>query len=470
MSRPAHRNDRLPIALRLMVLLIATLVAAQILTFAVVVLTPPPERSFYRMEDIATALRGGSLHPREGRELRRTLQANPPRTVDIGPATLMPPSEDPALHLARILAAPPADVVLDLHPSLPRFLRHKLHFGPPPRPLRDGPSPADLMGPGGLHHLAFSHGILLTDFTAALRRADGAWVVVAPLAEPFPNQWQRLLLLWGAGLLLITAPVGYLLARRITAPISAFAAAAEALGRDPSGDHSPLSGPGEIGVAANAFNEMQARLKRYIDDRTAMVGAISHDLRTPLTRMRFKLEAAPEATKAAMLADIAQMEQMITSVLAFIRDAGAGRSRERLDLRSLVECVVDDAAQTGRDVALVEASSATVSADALGLQRLLENLLDNAVKYGRQARVSLRAQTGEALVEIVDQGPGLASGDLERVFQPFYRAELARTLDGGGVGLGLAVARSIARAHGGDVTLASAPSGLTATVRLPLSD
>jgi len=324
---------------------------------------------------------------------------------------------------------------------------------------------------GGMGRRGFFFGDrpLFGDFTAAVRQHDGRWLVVRPRPESFPNDWQRRLLLWLGGCLLITAPLGYLFARRITAPIGRFAHAAEALGRDPNGPLMELSGPAEVGMAARAFNDMQARLKRYIEDRTAMVGAISHDLRTPLARIRFKLEAAPEAVRAAVNADLDQMEQMISSVLAFIRDASTGRPHERLDLLSLVEVLVDDAAQTGQEVTLDDAVPATVEADELGLRRLFGNLLDNAVKYGGSASVTLYVADGHVLVEIADQGPGLASSELERVFQPFYRMEAARTLDGGGVGLGLAVARSVARAHGGDVTLSSTPAGLTARVRLPLS-
>ncbi|MCI3131561.1 ATP-binding protein [Phenylobacterium aquaticum] len=311
---------------------------------------------------------------------------------------------------------------------------------------------------------------MMGDFTAAMRQSDGAWVVVRPRPESFPNDWQLRLMLWLAGSLLLVLPLGYLFARRITAPIGRFARAAEALGRDPNAPMMTLSGPAEIGQAARAFNDMQARLKRYVDDRTAMMGAISHDLRTPLARIRFKMEAASDPLKQAVIVDLEQMEQMIASVLAFIRYASASRPRERLDLLSLLECLVDEAVEVGQDVAMEAVGPATVEADALGLQRLFRNLIDNAVKYGDRARVSLSRQGGEAVVEITDDGPGLPPGELERVFEPFYRAESARTLDGSGVGLGLAVARSLARAHGGDVSLAAGARGLIAQVRLPLSN
>jgi signal transduction histidine kinase len=221
-------------------------------------------------------------------------------------------------------------------------------------------------------------------------------------------------------------------------------------------------------MAARAINEMQTRIKRYVDDRTAMVGAISHDLRTPLARIRFKLEAkTPD--RAAILSDVEKMEAMIASVLAFIRDAAAVDRREDLDLLSVVEVVVDDAALTGGDVQLVDSVPLTVTGDAVALQRLLSNLVDNALKYGGAARVRIREQDRQAIVEIEDDGPGLSSAELARVFEPFYRADASRNLDEGGVGLGLAVARSLARAHGGDVELISRPGGLTARVSLPLA-
>jgi signal transduction histidine kinase len=222
-----------------------------------------------------------------------------------------------------------------------------------------------------------------------------------------------------------------------------------------------------VGAAAHAFNEMQTRLKRYINDRTAMVGAISHDLRTPLARIRFKLEAAPPRVKAAVLSDVEQMEQMIGGVLAFIRDEGAPRRREKLDLLSLIECVADDASMVGGQVEIVDGAPVTVDGDPVALQRLFSNLVDNALKYGGQARISVRADGAAAVVEISDPGPGLSADELGRVFQPFYRTDASRNLDKGGVGLGLPIARSTARAHGGDVELMSRSEGTTAIVTLP---
>ncbi|MDO8377396.1 ATP-binding protein, partial [Phenylobacterium sp.] len=448
-----------------MALLVVSLIAAQLMTFAVVVLMPPPPRPVYRLEDVAQALKGGSLTPRFGRPLvREVLAAPPPEAADF-------PSEHARRQLAALLGVREADLRLAQHMTFPGRLHRTLGIGgaamemrhqrimadefgsggpPPPGQRRFDVFVAGPPGPGGQPPMmAFreSGPPMFGEFSAAVRQGDGQWLVVRPQPEPFPNDWQRRVLLWLAGCLLLVAPLGYFFARRITAPLDQFARAAETLGRDPTGPLMALSGPAEIGAAARAFNDMQARLKRFIDDRTAMVGAISHDLRTPLARIRFKLEGAPAPVKDSVLADIVQMEAMITSVLAFIRDASASRPRERLDLLSLLECLVDDAGD--QDLTLEDSAPVTVEADALGLQRLFGNLLDNAVKYGACGRVRVFQEDGHAVVEIADDGPGLAEGELERVFQPFYRAEAARTLDGGGVGLGLAVARSIARAHGG---------------------
>ena len=305
------------------------------------------------------------------------------------------------------------------------------------------------------------------NFTAALRQPSGGWVVVEPTPEPFLNDWQRRVLFWFLACTAVLAPFAYLFARRITAPIGAFAHAAERIGRDPTAPLIALSGPAEIGMAAHAMNEMQVRLKRYVQDRTATIAAVSHDLRTPLARMRFKLEKAPPELKASLTHDIEQMEQMVRAVLEFIREGSEPRRRERLDLLSAVECVVDDATAAGATVELAAGEPVIVEADALGLERLFANLVDNAAKYGREARVVVRAEGGEGVVEIADRGPGLPTAELERVFQPFYRVEPSRNRNTGGIGLGLAVARSIARAHGGDISLAQGEPGLVAQVRLP---
>lgn len=302
------------------------------------------------------------------------------------------------------------------------------------------------------------------EFVAAMKMGDGRWATVRPQPEGFPNSWQRRVLLWFGLSVALIAPVALFVAWRLAAPLKVFAESADRLGREPSADLPPLSGPAEIGKAADAFNLMQRRLKRYVDDRTGMIRAISHDLRTPLTRMRFKLERASPALRAEIGRDMDQMEEMIASVLAFMRDETHVGARQIVDLRSLLEVVVDDAPGP---VKLEPGPAVLAEIDVVGVQRVVENLIDNALKYGDQATVSLDVRDGEAFIEVADKGPGLAADDLERVFQPFYRSEAARASGKSGVGLGLSVSRSTIRAHGGELRLRAADAGLVAELRLP---
>jgi two-component system OmpR family sensor kinase len=477
----------LPIAVQIGLLIVGCLLAAQLVALAVLSLTPPPPPQIYRLSEVAAALNGGSLEPRLGRPLVRELIDAPPRLREDGRRQGMMMGRG-RLLLASALGVSPERVRL-LRPrgTWPaRFLEGRGLAAPPDRPppepgrgfgradrdFLNGPGPAQgppWHGPGGGPRASDID--IIGGFVAAVRQDDGRWLVVHPKPSPFPNDWQRKAGLWMLACLLMAGAAGWWFARRITAPIDRFADAAGRLGRDPNGPPMDLDGPAEIGRAASAFNEMQVRLKRYVGDRTAMVGAISHDLRTPLSRIRFKLEArSPDP--ASILGDVEQMEAMIASVLAFIRDSAAVARREKLDLLSVVEVVVDDAALVGGAVQLTEGQPLIVEGDAMALRRLLANLVDNALKYGGAARVRVTAQDRIAAVEIEDDGPGMRPEDLARAFEPFYRADASRNLDEGGVGLGLAVARSLARAHGGDVELIprnGSQSGMTARVTLPLA-
>ena len=481
------RLARIPIGVQLVALLVAGLLVAQAINILVLFALPPPEPVLYRLSEVATALKGGSLEARDGRPMTRTTAAAPP-TPKFPPDRMAVRTQT---MLAETLGRPVADVRLYPTSGVPYFgMMNRRNFGPargggPPRgetrfSVRSGegfgpggPPPGepkagrgDFAGPRG------SPGDLpvFGDFTAGVRNPAGGWTVVNSAPEPFPNDWQRRAMLWLLGCFLLVAPAGYLFARRITAPLKRFGEAADRLGRDPMGPEMSLRGPAELGSAAEALNQMQSRLRRFISDRTAMVGAISHDLRTPLARIRFKLEAASPELKTSILSDIGQMEQMIEGVLAFIRDETLPRRRERLDLLSLVECVVDDSALVGADVELAEDSDAViVEGDPSGLTRLFSNLVDNAIKYGGTARVRVSREGDMAVVQIDDTGPGLRGEDLLRAFDPFYRADSSRNLDQGGVGLGLPIARATARGHGGEVVLRPQAVGLRAIVTLPIA-
>jgi signal transduction histidine kinase len=199
-----------------------------------------------------------------------------------------------------------------------------------------------------------------------------------------------------------------------------------------------------------------------------MIGAIAHDLYTPLQRLAFRLEAAPSDLRAKATADIAEMEAMLNATMAFVRDA-TRTERCRLELTSIVESVVDNMIETGADVEMEPSPSILIQADAVGVRNLLSNLLVNAVKYGVSATARVFTEKSFAVIEIDDQGPGLPVEELGRVFEPFYRVERSRSRETGGVGLGLSVVRSIALAHGGNVDLINLPGGgLRARATLPL--
>jgi signal transduction histidine kinase len=310
---------------------------------------------------------------------------------------------------------------------------------------------------------------LIAPFMVAIHMKGDRWVSVSPGSHPGLAPWQQRLVLWFAISAVALIPLAYFFARGLARPMTSFAEAAERFGRDPRAPPIAVKGSSEILMAARAFNEMQGRLRRYVEDRTSMVAAIAHDLRTPLTRLRFRVEAAPEEVRAKMNADIDQMEAMIAATLAFVRDAQADPQRSRLELSSLLESVVDDMAETGADVAVDDAQKVVIHADGLALRRLLTNLLENAVKYGVRARATLSVRDRLAEIDIEDDGPGVPASELNRVFDPFYRREPSRSRQTGGIGLGLSVARSIARAHGGDVALQNRPQGgLRAKVTLPV--
>lgn len=202
-----------------------------------------------------------------------------------------------------------------------------------------------------------------------------------------------------------------------------------------------------------------------------MIGAIAHDLRTPLTRLAFRLDDLPAPLNQKVTADIDEMRSMISAALDFIRDRSLAAQRERLDFRLLVESVVDDQVDIGRDVTLQSGDAITLTGDPIALRRMVVNLVDNALKYGQRARLRLRTLRGECILEIDDDGPGIPEPLLQQVFEPFYRAEQSRNRDTGGIGLGLATVRAVALDHGGSVTLRNRPeSGLRATVSLPVTD
>jgi signal transduction histidine kinase len=310
--------------------------------------------------------------------------------------------------------------------------------------------------------------------------SDGHWVAFERKLKPQPTQQNDILAsnLTGASLaawLLLCAIVAVLLAllvaRKIVKPLSELSAAMEQLGGSAEAPPTRPWGPSEVDALMQTFNRMQERLRRFNDDRTRMFASMSHDLRSPLTRLRLRvemLEGLPEQQK--MLAELDTTNDMIESILTFARDETQHEPRSLVDLSALVEGVCQDASDSGEPVTFDGPRGVTISCRPIALRRAISNLVDNAVKYGKIALVTLSPGPDHVAITIDDEGPGIPWNEREKVFEPFYRADSARNPNTGGVGLGLCVTRSIVWEHGGDIGLANRKGGgLSVRLKLPIA-
>lgn len=337
----------------------------------------------------------------------------------------------------------------------------RVSTAPPPEPPPGLPPHGH--GRGGMGAgFGFVHGPALR---ISVHLADDSWLnVIAPM-DGGETMWQPRFLGFLLVTLVIVTGAALWAVARAARPFATFAAAAERLGTDVAAPPLSEKGPREIRAATHAFNVMQERIRRFVEDRTQMLAAISHDLRTPITRMRLRAEfVEDDGQRAKMLADLEEMEHMIAATLAFARDDAAREARRPVDLATLVQGLAEDmgAEYRGPD-------SLVLPGGPVALKRLVANLLDNARKYGGGAVATLAEQADSAVVTVEDHGPGIPEVEFERVFAPFVRLEASRNRETGGSGLGLSVARAAARAHGGDITLSNrAEGGLRVRLVLPL--
>jgi signal transduction histidine kinase len=310
----------------------------------------------------------------------------------------------------------------------------------------------------------------------SLRFADGQWLNLRVELPP-PRPWHSETFLISF-LLMTMAAAGLTLwaVRRMMRPVRDLAAAADRLGRDVNAAPLPESGPAEVATAARAFNTMAERIRRYVADRTQMLAAIGHDLKTPITRLKLRAEfLEDDEQRRKILADLDEMEAMIAATLTFARDDSAAEPSVPVDLAALCRTVLDEASdaatpEIAERIAYAGPEHLTVSARPVALKRALANLVGNAVAYGGAARLTLTPlATGVLRITVADDGPGVPEHELEGVFQPFRRLETSRNRETGGTGLGLPIARNIFRAHGGDVVLRNRrEGGLEAVASLPV--
>jgi len=304
----------------------------------------------------------------------------------------------------------------------------------------------------------------------SVQLTDASWLNFASPAERWRSFWSSPVFL---SILLMTITVLGLsiwAIKSATRPLDVIASAADRLGLDMEAPPLDEDGPREVRRVAGAFNRMQRRLSSFVRDRTQMLAAVSHDLRTPITRLRLRAEFIDDSElQSKMLADLEQMEVMIAATLAFARDDAGDEARQAFDLAVLLSDLCEDAAEAGQTASYSGPGRATYNGRPVALKRVFGNLIDNALNYGGNVRVDLKIDADRITVTVDDDGDGIPADQLERVFAPFYRVETSRSRDTGGVGLGLAVVRSIVRGHGGDVALSNRKDGgLTASVTLPL--
>ncbi len=306
-------------------------------------------------------------------------------------------------------------------------------------------------------------------FTASVDLGGGRWLNVAAGPPPGAPAWGVAFVAVFVLSALGIAAVAVVMGRRIAKPMRGLAAAAGRLGRGEAVDDLCEAGPAETRETVRAFNLMRGRLDRYVRDRTAMLAAVSHDLRTPITSLRLHAEfVEDEETRARILAALDEMQRMTEDALAFIREDMQREETRIVDLHALLDSVAADLAELGHDVAVADSTRVLVACRATALRRAFRNLLENAAAHGGSAKVRIERGDEGLRIVVEDEGPGIPQAHLERVFEPFVRLESSRSRDTGGSGLGLAIARGIVRGHGGDIRLENrAEGGLRATVTLP---
>ncbi|MDM7931488.1 ATP-binding protein [Tabrizicola sp.] len=312
-------------------------------------------------------------------------------------------------------------------------------------------------------------GLAPVELRLSIRLSEGGWLNVRASNDRPDFQIPPVIL--GTILLSLALIMGTLWygLRRITGPLRLLADAAEDFGIDSKAPDMPKGGPEEVQALSDALGRMQTRISAMVADRTRMLAALGHDLRSPITALRLRAEMVEDdETRERMVATLDEMRDMVEATLAYARGVSADQPTEPVDLTLLLAELTTELADTGPKISIIGGSRVTLSLRRTPIRRALRNLLENAQRYGGRVEVTLRETSQGVEITIDDHGPGIAEESLDRVFDPYTRLEASRSRDTGGIGLGLPIARAILRAHGGDVGLSNRPEGgLRALVWLP---
>jgi signal transduction histidine kinase len=327
----------------------------------------------------------------------------------------------------------------------------------------------------GMASIGQSHGpvsgthAMASRYIVQVRLRDGSWVWFDRRIPRELFDWPMQMLLTLLILLAGVTTLSLVAVHWIVRPLDRLRAAADALGRDIHRPPLEEIGPIEVAETSRAFNRMQRRISRFVEDRARILAAVSHDLKTPLTRIGLRADLLEDEDLGAKIRrDVDDMQHMVEATLDFMRGTESREESRPLDLMALVESLCDDAAESGQRVMLRGSVDAPYHGRPLALKRCIGNLIDNAVRYGGGADVDVRDRGRAVMLTVADSGPGIPPESLETVFDPFFRLESSRARHSGGTGLGLGIARNIARAHGGDLILRNRDAGgLLAELTLP---
>ena len=320
-------------------------------------------------------------------------------------------------------------------------------------------------------HLAMMRGELSAiEMNLSISIAGGQWLNVSTRFERPPIQWPLYsMLTFGLTAMALLVAVSWFVMTGLLGPLRRLARASERLGRGEDIDALPERGPQEVRELTAGFNRMQDRLTRFVADRTRVLAALGHDLRSPLTAMRVHSEMVEEdETRESLVATVEEMQSMVEATLTFAKGLSGNEPMQDVDLQSFLEALRGDMVVP---FVLSDGPEITVRLRPNAIRRALRNVIENAVRYGGSATLGWISADGEIEISVTDRGPGIPTAELERVFDPFFRLEESRSLETGGHGLGLSIARSILRAQGGEISLANHPDGgLIATIRLPVAE
>ncbi len=497
----------LPVFWQVLGLSLAVLILAVVINTAIVLWAPEPPPSGYSLDEAVQTLKTGEVRLQNGRRLKAVTTRTEPSPLADGNAG--PKRDTFARQIGQRLALAlgvPSDTVTVQLPSRHHFISHMsgpMSEGPPdggrfhteirgddmrlnapepggrisgpgpgsPQGQGFGPEPGRGLSPGSGPWLETRTDIVYPPFRAVWKLKDGTYRVINPPQDLIAPWQARLLIGFGLTALLIL-PLAWWLSQRLSRPIIAFSDAAAKIGVEDNAPPVLAVGPREVRQAADVLNAMQTRIRKQVEGRTALMGAIAHDLKTPLARMRLRIEDLPSPLRDKLSGDIAHMDDLIRSAMSFTSAHKLGETLRPLDLSALVEALCDDLAAVCKiEPALVE-HNVMVRGDAVAIKRILTNLVENAGRYASGCGIALSTRGPMVEISVNDNGPGLPADMLETVFEPFYRMESSRNRDTGGSGLGLSVARSLAEAQGGSLTLHNRYAGKTVVgleARLTLS-